>query len=191
MTDMLQQQILQQREMAMQVIEKRRKQQEEEHRPQRQQQVELLEPRPQKSAPAAQAPDKEKSTADINVAEEEVVRTALDAADPDALIPEWSWLAVHAGTAQLTVEVPDMELQGVQVAARELPVAMPSLQARVGDVKNEVAGRLGLPSSKLRLSRCGGGFLRDGDSLAYYNLGLTERLSLSAAIKTRGGKRKK
>lgn len=64
---------------------------------------------------------------------------------------------------------------------------MQSLAETVGSLKEKIAGEIQLPANKQKLSGKPG-FLKDNLSLAYYNIGGGEVLSLT--LRERGGRRR-
>jgi splicing factor 3A subunit 1 len=59
----------------------------------------------------------------------------------------------------------------------------------VGELKERLAGVLGLPAGKQKLAREGVGFLRDEPSLGHYNVGPEVVLTLGLKERARGGKK--
>lgn len=62
-----------------------------------------------------------------------------------------------------------------------------SLSETVGSLKEKIAGEIQLPANKQKLSSRAG-FLKDNLTLAYYNIGAGETLTL--ALRERGGRKK-
>lgn len=68
-----------------------------------------------------------------------------------------------------------------------LEIAVQSLSETVGSLKEKIAGEIQLPANKQKLSGKAG-FLKDNLTLAYYNVGPGEPLSLS--LRERGGRKR-
>ncbi|KAJ4847003.1 hypothetical protein Tsubulata_017730, partial [Turnera subulata] len=90
--------------------------------------------------------------------------------DDSALIPEDQFLAQHPGAARITISVPNVDEGNLKGQALEITVQSLS--------ETKIAGEIQLPASKQKLSGKAG-FLKDNMSLAYYNVGSGETLSLS------------
>ncbi|KAJ4830387.1 hypothetical protein Tsubulata_013090 [Turnera subulata] len=105
--------------------------------------------------------------------------------DDSALIPEDQFLAQHLGAARITISVPNVDEGNLKGQALEITVQ--SLSETVGSLKEKIAGEIQLPANKQKLSGKAG-FLKDNMSLAYYNVGSGETLSLS--LRERGGRKR-
>lgn len=68
-----------------------------------------------------------------------------------------------------------------------LEISMQSLAETIGSLKEKIAGEVQLPANKQKLSGRAG-FLKDNMSLAYYNIGPGEPLTLS--LRERGGRKR-
>lgn len=68
-----------------------------------------------------------------------------------------------------------------------LEITVQSLSESVSSLKEKIAGEIQLPANKQKLSGKAG-FLKDNLSLAYYNVGGGEMLSLS--LRERGGRKR-
>lgn len=105
-----------------------------------------------------------------------------------ALIPEANWIKSHGETIRITVvavvdpSTPEWHLEGQNVP---LVVAITS---SAGDLKNQLSAQFGnMPTNKMQLKGDKQGFLKDSNSLAFYNLEDGSVLSLLA--KKRGGRK--
>lgn len=105
--------------------------------------------------------------------------------DDSALIPEEQFLAQHPGPVRICVSVPNVDEGNLR--GQVLEITMQSLSETVGSLKEKIAGEIQLPANKQKLSGKPG-FLKDNMSLAYYNVGGGEVLSLT--LRERGGRRR-
>ncbi|GLT34580.1 hypothetical protein SLA2020_090880 [Shorea laevis] len=105
--------------------------------------------------------------------------------DDSALIPEDQFLAQHPGPVRITVSVPNLDEGNLR--GQLLEITVQSLSETVGSLKEKIAGEIQLPANKQKLSGKAG-FLKDNMSLAYYNVGGGETLTLS--LRERGGRKR-
>ncbi|XP_028796540.1 probable splicing factor 3A subunit 1 [Neltuma alba] len=105
--------------------------------------------------------------------------------DDSALIPEDQFLAQHPGPVRICVSVPNVDEGNLR--GQVLEITMQSLSETIGNLKEKIAGEIQLPANKQKLSGKPG-FLKDNMSLAYYNVGGGEVLSLT--LRERGGRRR-
>uniref|UniRef100_A0A6J1E0I8 Probable splicing factor 3A subunit 1 isoform X2 n=1 Tax=Momordica charantia TaxID=3673 RepID=A0A6J1E0I8_MOMCH len=105
--------------------------------------------------------------------------------DDALLMPEDQFLAQHPGPIRITVSVPNLDDGNLKGQVVEITVQ--SLTETVGSLKEKIAGEIQLPANKQKLSGKPG-FLKDNMSLAYYNVGAGEALSLS--LRERGGRKR-
>ncbi|KAL6567172.1 hypothetical protein OROGR_000840 [Orobanche gracilis] len=105
--------------------------------------------------------------------------------DDSTLIPEDQFLAQHLGPARISISVPNVDEGNLK--GQVLEISVQSLSETVGSLKEKIAGEIQLPSNKQKLSGKAG-FLRDNLSLAHYNVGSGEILSLS--LRERGGRKR-
>ncbi|KAL6546192.1 hypothetical protein OROMI_021913 [Orobanche minor] len=105
--------------------------------------------------------------------------------DDSTLIPEDQFLAQHLGPARISISVPNVDEGNLK--GQVLEISVQSLSETVGSLKEKIAGEIQLPSNKQKLSGKAG-FLRDNLSLAHYNVGSGETLSLS--LRERGGRKR-
>nr|XP_043613960.1 probable splicing factor 3A subunit 1 [Erigeron canadensis] len=105
--------------------------------------------------------------------------------DDSLLVPEDQFLAQHPGPVRITVSVPNVDEGNLK--GQLLEITVQSLSENVGSLKEKIAGEIQLPSNKQKLSGKAG-FLKDNLSLAYYNVGGGEILSLS--LRERGGRKR-
>ncbi|GLJ36513.1 hypothetical protein SUGI_0733490 [Cryptomeria japonica] len=101
------------------------------------------------------------------------------------LIPEDQFLAQHPGSVRISVSVPNIE-EG-NLSGQMLEVTIQSLSESIANLKDKIAVEIALPANKQKLSGRAG-FLKDNLSLAYYNIGPGEILTL--ALRDRGGRKK-
>lgn len=101
------------------------------------------------------------------------------------LIPEDQFLAQHLGPVRITISVPNVDEGNLK--GQVLEITVQSLSETVGSLKEKIAGEIQLPANKQKLSGKPG-FLKDNMSLAYYNIGPGETLSLS--LRERGGRKR-
>lgn len=89
------------------------------------------------------------------------------------------------GPARISVSVPNVDEGNLK--GQLLGITVQSLSETVGSLKEKIAGEIQLPANKQKLSSRAG-FLKDNLTLAYYNIGPGETLSL--ALRERGGRKK-
>ncbi|XP_071701557.1 probable splicing factor 3A subunit 1 [Rutidosis leptorrhynchoides] len=105
--------------------------------------------------------------------------------DDSLLVPEDQFLAQHPGPVRITVSVPNVDEGNLK--GQILEITVQSLSETVSSLKEKIAGDIQLPANKQKLSGKAG-FLKDNLSLAYYNVGAGEMLSLS--LRERGGRKR-
>ncbi|XP_065867612.1 probable splicing factor 3A subunit 1 [Euphorbia lathyris] len=105
--------------------------------------------------------------------------------DDSMLIPEDQFLAQHPGPVCITISVPNVDEGNLK--GQVLEITVQSLSETVGSLKEKIAGEIQLPANKQKLSGKAG-FLKDNMTLAYYNFGTGEMLSLS--LRERGGRKR-
>ncbi|XP_072969365.1 probable splicing factor 3A subunit 1 [Typha angustifolia] len=105
--------------------------------------------------------------------------------DDVSLIPEDQFLAQHPGSVRISVSVPNVDEGNLK--GQTLEIVVQSLSETIGSLKEKIAGEVQLPANKQKLSGRAG-FLKDNLTLAYYNIGLGETLTL--ALRERGGRKK-
>ncbi|ESQ35345.1 hypothetical protein EUTSA_v10006856mg [Eutrema salsugineum] len=101
--------------------------------------------------------------------------------DESALVPEEQFLAQHPGSATIRVSVPNAD------DGQVIEITVQSLSENVGSLKEKIAGEIQIPANKQKLSGKAG-FLKDNMSLAHYNVGAGEILTLS--LRERGGRKR-
>ncbi|CAE5957491.1 unnamed protein product [Arabidopsis arenosa] len=101
--------------------------------------------------------------------------------DESALVPEDQYLAQHPGPATIRVSMPNMD------DGQVMEITVQSLSENVGSLKEKIAGEIQIPANKQKLSGKAG-FLKDNMSLAHYNVGAGEILTLS--LRERGGRKR-
>lgn len=105
--------------------------------------------------------------------------------DDSLLVPEDQFLAQHPGPVRITISVPNVDEGNLK--GQLLEITVQSLSETVGSLKEKIAGEIQLPANKQKLSGRPG-FLKDNMSLAYYNVGAGDTLSLS--LRERGGRKR-
>ncbi|XP_008229239.1 PREDICTED: probable splicing factor 3A subunit 1 [Prunus mume] len=105
--------------------------------------------------------------------------------DDSTLIPEDQFLAQHSGPVHITVSVPNVGEGNLK--GQLLEIMVQSLSENVGSLKEKISGEIQLPANKQKLSGKPG-FLKENMSLAYYNVGAGETLTLS--LRERGGRKR-
>ncbi|CAL9010387.1 unnamed protein product [Prunus brigantina] len=107
--------------------------------------------------------------------------------DDSMLIPEDQFLAQQPvqGPVRITISVPNVD-EGNR-KGQLLEITLQSLSETVGSLKEKISGEIQLPANKQKLSGKPG-FLKDNMSLAYYNVGAGETLTLS--LRERGGRKR-
>lgn len=105
--------------------------------------------------------------------------------DDSFLIPENQFLAQHPGPLRIAISVPNVDEGNLK--GQILEITVQSLSETVGSLKEKIAGEVQLPANKQKLSGKAG-FLKDNMSLAHYNVGSGETLTLS--LRERGGRKK-
>ncbi|KAF5178337.1 Splicing factor 3a subunit [Thalictrum thalictroides] len=105
--------------------------------------------------------------------------------DDSLLIPEDQFLAQHPGPVRITISVPNVDEGNLK--GQLLEITIQSLSETISSVKEKIAGEVQLPANKQKLSGRAG-FLKDNMSLAYYNIGAGETLTL--ALRERGGRKR-
>ncbi|CAK9234013.1 unnamed protein product [Sphagnum troendelagicum] len=106
--------------------------------------------------------------------------------DEFPLIPEDQFLAQHPGAVRISVAVPAVEGEG-NLRGQTLELMITTLTETIGSLKERIAMEIALAANKQKLSGRAG-FLKDNLSLAYYNIGPAEVLSLG--FKERGGRKR-
>ncbi|GMH26050.1 hypothetical protein Nepgr_027893 [Nepenthes gracilis] len=101
------------------------------------------------------------------------------------LIPEDQFLAQHPGPVHINVSVSNVDEGNLK--GQVLEITVQSLSETVGSLKEKISGEIQLPANKQKLSGKAG-FLKDNLSLAYYNVGGGETLTLS--LRERGGRKR-
>ena len=89
------------------------------------------------------------------------------------------------GSVRISVSVPNVDEGNLK--GQILEITIQSLSETVGSLKEKIAGEVQLPANKQKLSGRAG-FLKDNLSLAYYNIGPQETLTL--ALRERGGRKR-
>ncbi|PON36689.1 Splicing factor 3A subunit [Parasponia andersonii] len=105
--------------------------------------------------------------------------------DDSMLVPEDQFLAQHPGPVNISISVPNVDEGNLK--GQSLEITVQSLSETVGILKEKIAGEIQLPANKQKLSGKPG-FLKDNMSLAYYNVGAGETLTLS--LRERGGRKR-
>lgn len=105
--------------------------------------------------------------------------------DEIPLLPEDQFLAQHPGAVRISISVPIVEGEA-HLKGQTLELTVLSLSESIKSLKEKIAGEVQLAANKQKLSSQAG-FLRDNLSLAHYNIGPGDTLTLG--LKERGGRR--
>lgn len=89
------------------------------------------------------------------------------------------------GPARILVSVPNLEEGNLK--GQVLEISVQSLSETISSLKEKIAGEVQLPANKQKISGKAG-FLKDNQTLAYYNITPGEALTL--ALRERGGRKK-
>ncbi|CAA7032536.1 unnamed protein product [Microthlaspi erraticum] len=101
--------------------------------------------------------------------------------DESVLVPEDQFLAQHPGPATIRVSLPNSD------DGQVIEISVQTLSENVGSLKEKIAGEIQIAANKQKLSGKAG-FLKDNMSLAHYNVGAGDILTLS--VRERGGRKK-
>lgn len=85
----------------------------------------------------------------------------------------------------MSISVPNVDEGNLK--GQVLEITVQSLSETIGSLKEKIAGEVQLPANKQKLSGRAG-FLKDNLTLAYYNVGPGETLTL--ALRERGGRKR-
>ncbi|XP_074592047.1 putative splicing factor 3A subunit 1 [Curcuma longa] len=105
--------------------------------------------------------------------------------DDVSLIPEDQFLTQHPGSVRISVLVPNVDEGNLK--GQLLGITVQSLAETIASLKEKIAAEVQLPANKQKLS-ARAGFLKDNLTLAYYNIGPDETLTL--ALRERGGRKR-
>jgi len=118
------------------------------------------------------------------------VRMTEDGDDTSGLnlVPERDWLHTHSGPVNIVVTVP--EVTGTKWPLHGQTLRIQALYTdTIQTLKEKVAASLGgMPANKQKLKTEELGFLKDSNSLAFYNA--RDGFTLELGIKERGGRKK-
>ena len=89
------------------------------------------------------------------------------------------------GHVRINISVPNVDEGNLK--GQVLEITMQSVSETVGSLKEKISGEIQLPANKQKLSGKAG-FLKDNLTLAYYNVGDGESLTLS--LRERGGRKR-
>lgn len=95
------------------------------------------------------------------------------------------YLYIDQGPVRIAISVPNVDEGNLK--GQILEITVQSLSETVGSLKEKIAAEIQLPANKQKLSGKPG-FLKDNLSLAYYNVGGGETLTLS--LRERGGRKR-
>lgn len=96
------------------------------------------------------------------------------------------WNVCQQGPVRITVSVPVVEGEG-NLKGQMLELTIQSLSETILNVKEKIANELALPANKQKLNSHLL-FLKDNLSLAHYNIGPSETLTLG--LRERGGRKR-
>lgn len=102
------------------------------------------------------------------------------------LVPEADFLAKHPAAVTIKIAVPLVEGEA-SLKGQTVELSVPSLGETLGALKERIASAVGLPANKQKLSGRAG-FFKDNLTLAYYNVGPGDVVSLG--LRERGGRKK-
>ncbi|KAM1652777.1 hypothetical protein ACFX13_005377 [Malus domestica] len=114
-----------------------------------------------------------------------VVKCSCNSHQIYMLIQEDQFLAQHRGPVSIRVSVPSANEGNLK--GKFLEITVQSLSESVVKLKEKISTEIQLPANKRKLSGKPG-FLKDNLSLAYYNVGAGETLTLS--VRERGGRKR-
>ncbi|KAI3921104.1 hypothetical protein MKX01_036083 [Papaver californicum] len=103
----------------------------------------------------------------------------------DQLIPEEQFLAQHPGPVRIAVAIPNVD--ELNLRGQLLEITVQSLSETIGNLKEKIAGETQIAANKQKLSGRAG-LLQNNLSIAYYNIGAGETLTLT--LRERGGRRR-
>lgn len=116
-----------------------------------------------------------------------MVRT-ISLYSPIALQPEQAFIASHPGPVTLSIRLPiDNSNPAWRLNGDVISVTI-DISASVKTLKQQISdSQGGMPASKQQLKHATHGFLKDGNSLGYYNLVSGTELQLT--VRSRGGRK--
>ncbi|KAA8495653.1 putative splicing factor 3A subunit 1 [Porphyridium purpureum] len=89
--------------------------------------------------------------------------------DASRFVPEREWIARHGTLIKISVQAPTHENNEWKLTGQRISLELP-LAVSVGDLKKTLTQLTKVPSNKQKLYAEPGGFLKDNQSLAYYNV---------------------
>eukprot|EP00178_Gracilaria_changii_P015035 TRINITY_DN421_c0_g3_i1.p1 TRINITY_DN421_c0_g3~~TRINITY_DN421_c0_g3_i1.p1 ORF type:complete len:634 (-),score=146.55 TRINITY_DN421_c0_g3_i1:759-2660(-) len=110
-----------------------------------------------------------------------------DEARSSSLMSAEEWLAKQGNNARVRVKLPVHSNKDWKLQGEEIEMSAP-LKKTVAKLKKLLANMTNLPSNKQKLSISGVGFLKDGMTLASYNVG--DGAVIHVEVKERGGRKK-
>ncbi|KAI0563976.1 Splicing factor 3A subunit 1 SF3-A [Gracilaria domingensis] len=119
--------------------------------------------------------------------ETEAKDTEQDQVAGSSLISAEEWLAKQGNNAQVRVKLPVHNSKDWRLQGQEIEMSAP-LKKTVAKLKSVLAKMTNLPANKQKLSMTGVGFLKDGMTLASYNV--RDGAVISVEVKERGGRKK-
>lgn len=104
----------------------------------------------------------------------------------DTLIPEDQFLRTNPAAVTFQVSVPKVEKDDWKCNGQLIKISM-NLTSTFTDVKGKIEAETGMPPGKQKL-QCEGVFVKDSNSLAFYNIRPSSLVLLT--LKERGGRKK-
>lgn len=140
-----------------------------------------------KKARVEKAVDALTKAADAGEAEGVAEGGAGEAEVMEGMVGAAEWVERQGGTAVVRVKLPEHGNREWELRGQEMEMSM-KLKSSVKKLKAALARLTRLPANKQKLLLEGVGFLKDGMSLAYYNVG--DGAVISVEVKERGGRRR-
>ena len=104
----------------------------------------------------------------------------------ESLIPEHEYLARNPNPVEFKIQLPMIDKSEWKLNGQMFPVALP-LSDTVSVIKAKIFDEVGMPAGKQKL-QLDGMFLKDSNTLAYYNFNPSTIVLLQ--LKERGGRKK-
>ena len=106
----------------------------------------------------------------------------------DVLIPAQQWIATHPGPVSLTIRLPVDNSNAAWGLRGQTITTLIDIGATVKTLKQQISElQGGMPISKQQLKHAVHGFLKDAQTLGYYNL--VSGMELQLTVRSRGGRK--
>ena len=106
----------------------------------------------------------------------------------DVLIPSQQWIATHPGPVSLTIRLPVDNSNAAWGLRGQTITTLIDIGATVKTLKQQISElQGGMPISKQQLKHAVHGFLKDAQTLGYYNL--VSGMELQLTVRSRGGRK--